>query len=141
MSQFVEPMVKDTARQRLVHDIEPIQSEWPAGPSHLTSGFLWFGDAVSGSCLLSVPSSRWFKPRHLWVWNDTTVMNAFVIYCGSGTFTAASFATMGKIYMQPRSTEFIAWDCETWSKDIWVSNLASNLGMRVGGIMLNSAPE
>jgi hypothetical protein len=139
MSAFTEKMVEDTARQRLVREIEPTYSEWPAGSSHWASGYIATPATDGAFILLSVPSSRWFKPRHLWIWNDTGVINAAVFYfLGSA---ASCSLTIGKIWMQPRSTEFIAWDCETWPRDVFVSNLVTQMGMRVAGILLNSAPE
>lgn len=143
MGQFVEKWVEDTARQRLVREESPIQSEYPALQASLAGsagyGYRYINDAGSASPLISVPSSRWFKPRTLWLHNLTNLQNRVQFYIlGSG---ASCSASMPGIWIGPNTTEFIALEAITIDGDLYVSNLVSNIQMKIGGILLNSGPQ
>lgn len=136
---FIESWVEDKARQRLVRDMSVIESEWPAHTgSALASGFR-VPTSESCSILLSVPSSRWFKPRMLWVKNNNTQMNELNFYT-LGSADDAS-ATLGGLWIGPRETQFIALDGLTVGQDLWVSCLVGSCEVRIAGILVKSGPE
>ena len=142
MPGFLENWVEDTARNRLVREESPIQSEWPAhSGSAIASGFL-APAAASGSLLMSVPSSRWFKPKSLWLTNNNTVINQVNLYVAGSA--ASCSATIGGIWMQPRETAFIdlgIGGVTVGGGDIYASTLAASMEIRIAGILLASGPE
>lgn len=144
MPGFLEVFVEDKARQRIVRDIAIIESEWPAFQASLlgsaAKGFI--GNITSGSCscLMSVPSSRWFKPRTIWLTNNNTANNKLFMYVGGSNAGDVS-ATLGEIWIGPRETGFIALDGITVDSDIHVSCLVPSLGVRIAGILLKSAAQ
>ena len=143
MPQFVEKWVEDTARQRLVREESLIQSEYPALQASIAGsagyGYRYINDAGSASLLISVPSSRWFKPRTLWLHNLTNLNNRVQFYVlGSGGSCSAS---LPGVWIGPNTTEFIALDAITIDGDLYASNLVSNIQMKIGGILLTSGPQ
>ena len=143
MAIFLEKWVEDTARHRIIREIGVIESEYPAFQASLAGsaarGYLNIGDAGSASILLSVPSSRWFKPRMLWLHNLTNVQNRVQLYIlGSG---ASCSASLPGAWVNPNDTAFIALDAITVDGDIYASNLVSNIQIKIGGILLNSGPQ
>ena len=142
---FVQSMVQDKARQRIVTDVALIESEWPAHtPAGLasTSGYCIMSVANSGSAslLLSIPSSTWFKPRMLIVENQSAALNHVVFYEG-GSASACS-GVVFPMYIEGRTTMFIALDCITCGKDLWVqAETVAPLVVKIGGILLPSGAE
>lgn len=141
----LEAWVEDTARQRLVRETDLVQSEWPAHTSATvagaanTSGYAT-PNSGSASLILSVPSSRWFKWRMLIVDNQAGQNNHVDFYAG-GSAAAATQSIFG-MTIGPNATEFIALDCITVGKDLWANvTSAGNVGIRVGGILIQSGPE
>lgn len=135
----LESWVMDTARGRKVREESAIQSEWPA---HSTSGVAsGYRTPASASCsiLMSVPSSRWFKPRMLIVDNENIAQNRINLYL-YGSATDASASIFG-LWVEQRVTEFIALDGLTVGGDIWVSCLLASCHVRIAGILLASGPE
>ena len=143
MPQFVEKWLEDLARQRLVREESFLQSEYPTFQASLAGstgrGYRYQDDAGSCSLLLSIPSSRWFKPRMLWLNNITNVANRIQFYIGGSAADAS--ASLPGIWIGPNATEFVALDCITIDADLYASTLASNLQYKIGGILLNSAPQ
>lgn len=139
----LELWIEDKARQRLVREMDPIQSEWPAYQASLfgsaANGFIDAVGSGSGSMLISVPSSRWFKPRTLWLWNGHSQNNILLMYLGGSGGSCS--ATIGQIHISPLATEFIALDAITVDEDIFVSVLRASLGVRIAGILLDSGPQ
>jgi len=141
MPQFLENWVEDKARQRVLREMSVIESEWPAHTgSACASGYLQSVTTESCPLLLSVPSSRWFKPRMLWVCNNETQYNKILLYTG-GSNTGAVSATIGEFWLGPREAQFLAIDCITVGGDIHVSALTNSISLRIAGILLNSGPE
>lgn len=140
MPQFVEKWVEDTARQRLVREESAIQSEYPAHTgSAMASGFCI---PNSGSCsiLLSIPSSRWFKPRTLWIHNRENAGTELQFFTAGSAADAS--ATIGGIWLGPRETQFVALDGLTVGQDLWAMNVSGASALiRVAGMLLNSGPE
>lgn len=136
---FMETWVEDKARQRIVRDIAVIESEYPAHTgTALASGFR-VPTSESCSILISVPSSRWFKPRMMWITNKNTVMNELNFYTLGSAGDAS--ATLGGLWIGPRETQFIAFDGITLGQDLWVSCLVASTEVRITGILVNSGPE
>ncbi len=135
----MDKWVMDLARGRKVREESQIQSEWPA---HSTSGVAsGYRTPASASCslLMSVPSSRWFKPRMLVVDNENTNINRINLYLyGSAADASASIFGM---WIGDRATEFVALDGLTVGGDIWVSCLLASCHVRIAGILLGSGPE
>jgi len=141
MPGFLENWVEDKARNRIVREIGPLQSEWPAHTgSAVASGYLASLELGSCACLLSVPSSRWFKLRTLWITNNNAVMNKILLYTGGSNVGDVS-GSLGEIWVGPRTTEFIAIDGITFGGDLHASCLVESIGIRVAGILLSSGPE
>ena len=147
MPQYLEVWVEDSSRGRLVREIEPIQSEYPAHTSATiaaaanTSGYETPSQA-STFLLLSVPSGFWFKFRTLIVDNETAVTNNLEFYCGSGMATpGAATQSLFAMHIGPNETEFIALDCITVGRDLFVYASHSNCHIRVGGFLVPSGPE
>ena len=139
MPQFIEKWVEDTARHRIIREIGTLESEWPAhGGSGVESGFCT-PDSESCSILLSIPSSRWFKPRFLWVDNRSNVKSRITLYVTASAADAS--ATIGGIWIGARETAFIALDGITVGTDIWVTADDEPISVRIAGILLNSGPE
>lgn len=140
MPGFLENWVYDTARNRVVRGESLIQSEYPAhSGSAMASGFL--APAVgSASILLSIPSSRWFKPRTLILNNNNNVQNQVYLYGGGSA--ASCLATIAGIWVGPRETGFIALDGITVGGcDLYASTLQASMEIRVAGVLLRSGPE
>lgn len=137
---FLEKWVEDSARGRVTREISPIQSEWPAHTgSALASGFCI---PNSGSCslLMSVPSSRWFKPRTLWAHNRANAITELLFYAAGSAADAS--ATIQGLWVGPRETAFIALDGITVGQDVWAMNVSgASVLIRMGGILLASGPE
>lgn len=142
MPEFIQKWVEDKARGRIVQETGVVESEWPAHTGSATaSGYYFYSGAVSESAvlLLSVPSSRWFKPRMLWVKNNNTVINELAFYeAGSA---ASCSATIQGLWIGPRETEFIALDGITIGGDMWMSGFVASCAVRVAGVLVNSGPE
>lgn len=140
---FIQTMVQDKARQRVITDIALIESEWPAHtPAGITSisGFCSVAGTGSGALLLSVPSSTWFKPRMFIVDNQSAAMNQIWFYEG-GSQSACS-GIMFPMQIDGKSTVFLGIDCITTGRDLWVQAITvGNLYVKVGGILLPSAAE
>lgn len=140
---FVQTMVQDKARQRIVTDIALIESEWPAHtPAGIASisGYATIAGTGSGGLLLSIPSSTWFKPRMIVVENQSAALNHIWFYEG-GSQSACS-GIVFPMYIEGRTTNFIALDCITVGKDLWVqAETVGNLHVKVGGILLPSGAE
>jgi hypothetical protein len=140
----LENWVEDTARQRLVREINVIQSEWPAHTSACvalaaqTSGYAT-PNSGSASLILSVPSSKWFKLRYLIVDNETAVTNGIQFYAGGSAGVATQ--SLFQMHVGPYETPFIAMDCITVGRDIWANADVGNAHIRVGGILVASGPE
>jgi len=139
----IETWVEDSARHRIVREMDVVQSEWPAYQASLlgSAAHGYIGGIVSGSgsILLSVPSSRWFKPRTVWLWNGNVAQNGLFMYVGGSGGSCS--ASLGVIYVGPYETGFVAVDTITVDGDIWVSCLKPSLGVRIGGVLLNSGPQ
>lgn len=142
MPQFIQKWVEDKARGQITQEVGVIESEWPAHTGSATaSGYYFYSGAVSESAvlLLSVPSSRWFKPRMLWINNMHNLANELTFYeMGSA---ASCSATIQGLRMLPQTTEFIAMDGITIGGDMWMSGLLDSIAVRVTGILVNSGPE
>lgn len=137
--QLLSRWVNDSARDRDVKEISPIQSEWPAhSTSGVASGYR-YPDAGSASILLSCPSSRWFKARTLWLDNYGANLDRIVLYVGGSA--ASCSATIGGFWVAQKSTELIAIDTITVGGDIWASGNLGSIAIRIGGILLASGPE
>ena len=137
--RFVSEWLEDKARGRMVREMDVVESEWPAHTATgVASGYCTPTDH-SCSILLSVPSSRWFKPRMLWVDNENTAKNRIMLYVG-GNGTSCS-ASIGGLWMDPVTTEFVAFDGITVGGDIWVSCLIPSCHVRITGILMDSGPE
>lgn len=140
MPGFLENWVMDTARSRLVREESLVQSEYPAhSGSAVASGFL-APTSASASILLSIPSSRWFKPRTLIINNNNTAQNQVYLY-GGGSAASCS-ATICGIWISPRATDFVALDGITVGGcDLYASALLGSIELRVAGVLLKSGPE
>lgn len=143
----LEQWMEDSSRQRLVREIEPIQSEWPAHTSAVvavaanTSGY---ATPTSGSLvlLLSVPSSRWFKWRTMVIDNETLVTNFIDFYTGAAVANpAGATQSVFAMHIGPRETEFIAMDNITCGQDLYANASTGNCHIRVGGLLIQSGPE
>lgn len=136
---FISKWVEDKARSRVVREMDTIESEWPAHTATgVASGFRT-PTSLECSILLSVPSSRWFKPRQLWVDNENIIMNRIYLYVlGSG---ASCSASLGGMWIQARETAFVAFDGITVGGDIYVSCLIASCHVRISGVLLGSGPE
>jgi len=140
----LENWVEDSSRQRLVREIDVIQSEWPAHTSACvaaaaqTSGYAT-PNSGSASLILAVPSGTWFKWRTLIVDNETAVMNTLAFYAGG----SAGIATQSifQMHIGGNETQFIALDCITFGRDLWANANVGNAHIRVGGILVGSGPE
>ena len=138
MPEFIQKWVEDKARDRVIQEVGVIESEWPAHTgSAIASGFR---TPTSESCsiLLSIPSSKWFKPRMLWVDNENTIINRIYLYVGS----QGASASIGGLWIGPRETQFIALDGITCGgDDVYVSCLVASVHVRIAGILVESGPE
>jgi hypothetical protein len=140
----LENWVEDSARQRLVRSIDPIQSEWPAHTSATvaaaanTSGYAT-PNSGSASLILAIPSSKWFKWRTLIVDNETGVTNTLAFYAGGSA--AAATQSIFQMHLNGNETQFIALDCITVGRDIWANAAVGNAHIRVGGLLVQSGPE
>lgn len=143
MVLFLEKWVEDTARHRIIREIGIIESEYPTYQASIAGsaakGYLNISDAGSASILLSVPSSRWFKPRMLWIHNITIAQNRVQFYIGGSGGSCS--ASLPGVWIDERDTVFIALDNITIDGDLYASNLVSNIQMKIGGILLNSGPN
>lgn len=140
MPGFLENWVTDSARDRVVREESQIQSEWPAhSGSAVASGFR-APTVGSASILLAIPSSRWFKPRTLWLNNNNNQANLVNLYVGGSAGDAS--ATIGGIHINGIETQFVALDCFTvGGADIYCSALLGSIEMRIGGLLFESGPE
>jgi hypothetical protein len=142
MAEFLQPQVEDKARQRIVRDIALIDSEWPAHTvavgSLVDSGFCT-PNSGAASLLLSVPSATWFKPRTWWIDNENTVAQHLMVYAGGSAGTA--LATIGGFRLNPQETALFAMDCITVGNDLWIDCTNASCHVRVGGVLIMSAPE
>lgn len=140
MPGFLEKWVEDTARQRIVREESVIQSEYPAHTGSAAASGFCIPNSGSASLLLSVPSSRWFKPRTLWIHNMTAIQTEIRFYTVGSAADAS--ATLGGIWIGPRETGLIALDGITVGDDLWAENVSGTSCMvRVTGILLESGPE
>ena len=139
MPQFIEKWVEDTARHRIIREIGTLESEWPAHTASGVASGMVLGDSGSCSLLLSVPSSRWFKPRTLWIQNSAGIQNEMMIYVGGSAGSCS--ATLGGAFVPAWDTQFVALDCITVGGDLWVGNSVGHLRVRIAGILCNSGPE
>ena len=137
---FFEKWAEDSARGRIVREIDPIQSEFPAhSGSGVASGFQ-VADFGSASILLSIPSSTWFKPRMLWLTNYGAVKDKINLLVGGSV--ASCSATLGQIWVEGNDTAFIAMDGVTVGLDLWASGgTVGSIGVRIAGILVQSGPE
>jgi len=140
LPKLISKWVWDTARNRKVKEIDPIQSEWPAHTATgLASGFQ-VADRGSASILLSIPSACWFKPRMFWLTNYGTLQDKVNLYVGGSA--ASCSATIGQIWVGANDTVFVAMDGLTVGQDLWLSGgVSGSIGVRVTGILLGSGPE
>jgi len=147
MPRYSENWLEDTSRQRLVRETDVIQSEWPAHTSATiaaaanTSGFV-SPASMSGSIVLAVPSSKWFKWRTLIIDNETTVMNQIHFVAGIGASTAAiATQSIFAMHLTANETQFIALDNITIGRDLYAIASVAGAHIRVGGLLVQSGPE
>jgi hypothetical protein len=145
MPEFLQPEVEDKAHQRIVREIAIIEGEWPA---HTSSGVASGYCTPNGGCvaasgnvslLISVPSSTWFKPRTWWIDNENAAGNHLMVYAGGSALSCT--ATLGGLRVNGREIGIFAMDCITCGADLWIDALQPSCHVRVGGLLLVSAPE
>lgn len=138
---LLEKWVEDRAKQRLVIEPSYLDSEYPAHGVASACASGWRSVTLgSGSLLLSIPSSRWFKPRMLWITNMNTAVQEIWLYLTDSA--AAASATIGGFIVEPRTTNLFAMDCITLGGgDIYESCLVGSTVVRIAGILVSSGPE
>lgn len=139
---FMQNMVEDKARQRVTRDTDLIESEWPAHTPAGVASCSGYALPVSGSgaVVMTVPSSRWFKPRTIIVDNQNAALNHLAFYQG-GSASACSGYLFG-MYIDGHTTQFIGLDCITAGKDIWVqAETVGSTAIYMGGILIPSGLE
>ena len=142
MSAFSETMIEDKARNRMVHDIQLIDSEWPAHtPTGIASASGWVTPASqSAGLLLSLPSAKWFKPRTIIVDNQNTVQNHLTFYEGGSASACSGY--LFAMWIDPKSTAFIALDGITAGASIYVqAELCGSTTIKIGGLLIASMAE
>lgn len=137
--EFVSKWVLDGRTGRKDIELDEIRSEYPVNPA---SGWKNFSDqAGSGVLLLSVPSQTWFKPRTIIINNETGLTNLVRFYTVGSAGDAS--ASMLCVQVNGSTTNFLGANELKGliaDKDIYVSNLASNVQIRVAGILIQSGP-
>lgn len=140
---FSEQMVQDKARGQIVRDIALIESEWPAHtPAGITSisGYC-LPVSLLGAVLLTVPSTRWFKPRTIIIDNQNAALNHLAFYEG-GSQSACSGIMIPGVYVEGHTTVFLALDGITAGKDIWVqAETVGSTTVKIGGLLVASMAE
>jgi hypothetical protein len=105
---FIDQMVEDKARNRVVREIAMVDSEWPAHTGAGLASCSGYATPVSGSgaVVVRVPSGFWFKPRTVWLDNQNAALNHITLYEG-GSASACS-GVIGGIYVDGHTTNFVA---------------------------------
>ena len=133
MKGFVQKWVLNSRTGQTELEIDKVRSWYPFAHS----GFLNLSDTEYTNAL-AVPSAHRFLLKQIWAFNNTGVVNQLIFYDGSGVSV-----TMGGIHLLASDTElFDLKDGQVvFHSNVCVSNLASNVLLRVGGLLIKSGPE
>lgn len=133
MGPFIQKWVFNPRTGEVDLEIDEVRAQYPMNPS---LGYAYLSTTEYQS-ILAVPSAHRFLMRQMWVFNNTGLVNILQFYDGSGVSV-----TMGGIPVAASDAQFIdLGNGFPFRSNVCVSNLASNVQLRVGGILLKSGPE
>lgn len=132
---FIQKWVFNPRTGQTDLEIDEIRAQFPAVIGS-ASGYIAFSNTEKTSVLI-VPSAHRFLLRFMWAFNDTGAVNILGIYDGPGVSMSA-----GAIHIGASNTEFINFgDGVIFKSAVHMSNLVSNITVRIGGLLIKSGPE
>jgi len=116
-------------------EIDEIRVQYPPVIGS-ASGYIAFSTTEKTSVLV-VPSSYRFILKFMWAFNNTGAVNILGVYDGPGVSMSA-----GALHVGASTTEFINFgEGVIFQSAVHLSNLVTNITVRIGGLLIKSGPE